>query len=262
VSEATAPVGRPEVEPEAPAAPTRPHYGRVLLKISGEALLGDRTYGVDPDFCNFIARQVRDVHALGVQVAIVVGGGNIFRGLQAAAKGMDRATGDYIGMLATVMNALALQDAFERAGMPTRVMTAIAMNEVAEPYIRRRAVRHLEKGRVVILAAGTGNPYFTTDTAAALRAVEIGAEVILKATKVDGVYDADPLTTPDARRHEHLTFSQVLADRLQVLDSTAVSLCMENDLPIIVFDLNRPDNIRRVALGEPVGTLIDGGPSA
>jgi uridylate kinase len=262
VSEATAPVGRPEVEPQAAAAPPRPRFGRVLLKISGEALLGDRPYGVDPDFCAFIARQVGDVHALGVQVAIVVGGGNIFRGLQAAAKGMDRATGDYIGMLATVMNALALQDAFERSGMPTRVMTAIAMNEVAEPYIRRRAVRHLEKGRVVILAAGTGNPYFTTDTAAALRAVEIGAEVILKATKVDGVYDADPLTNPRARRHEHLTYGQVLADRLQVLDSTAVTLCMENDLPIVVFDLNRPDNIRRVALGEPVGTLIDGGPSA
>jgi uridylate kinase len=172
---------------------------------------------------------------------------------------MDRATGDYIGMLATVMNALALQDAFERAGMPTRVMTAIGMNEVAEPYIRRRAVRHLEKGRVVILAAGTGNPYFTTDTAAALRAVEIGAEVILKATRVDGVYDSDPLTNPGAQRHDHLTYGQVLADRLQVLDATAVSLCMENDLPIVVFDLNRPDNIRRVALGESVGTLIDGG---
>ncbi|HET7677835.1 MAG TPA: UMP kinase [Candidatus Limnocylindrales bacterium] len=239
-----------------------PRYRRILLKISGEALLGERTYGVEPDVCEFVAHQLRDVRALGVEVAVVVGGGNIFRGLAAAAEGMDRATGDYIGMLATVMNALALQDAFERAGMPTRVMSAIAMSEVAEPYIRRRAERHLEKGRTVIFAAGTGNPYFSTDTAAALRAAEIGAEVILKGTKVDGVYDADPVTHPDATRHAHLTYGQVLADRLQVLDSTAVSLCMENDLPIIVFDMNRPDNIRRAALGEPVGTLIDGGSPA
>jgi uridylate kinase len=230
-----------------------------LLKVSGEALLGDRPYGVDPAFCSFIAAQVAKVQALGVEVAIVVGGGNIFRGMAAAAKGMDRATGDYIGMLATAMNALALQDAIEKAGVPTRVMSAIAMNEVAEPYIRRRAQRHLEKGRVVIFAAGTGNPYFTTDTAAALRAVEIGAEVILKATKVDGVYDSDPLTDPSAVRHDHLTYADVLSGRLQVLDATAVSLCMENDLPIIVFDLNQPDNIRRVASGEPVGTRIDGG---
>ncbi|KRT63810.1 MAG: uridylate kinase, uridylate kinase [Chloroflexi bacterium CSP1-4] len=239
-----------------------PRYGRILLKISGEALLGDRQYGVDPGFCAFIARQVADVHGLGVQVAIVVGGGNIFRGMAAAAKGMDRATGDYIGMLATAMNALALQDAIEKAGVATRVMSAIAMNEVAEPYIRRRAVRHLEKGRVVIFAAGTGNPYFTTDTAAALRAVEIGAEVILKATKVDGVYDADPIKDPQAHRHDHLSYADVLNGRLQVLDATAVSLCMENDLPIVVFDLNTPDNIRRVALGETVGTRIDGGDTA
>jgi uridylate kinase len=232
------------------------HYGRILLKLSGEALLGDRQYGVDPAFCAFIARQVAEVHQLGVEIGIVVGGGNIFRGLAAAARGMDRATGDYIGMLATVMNALALQDALERVGVPTRVMSAIGMNEVAEPYIRRRAVRHLEKGRVVILAAGTGNPYFTTDTAAALRAVEIGAEVILKATKVDGVYDADPVTNPGAHRYDRLAYSDLLRDRLRVLDATAVSLCMENDLPIVVFDLNQPDNIRRVALGEPVGTLI------
>ncbi len=231
-------------------------YRRILLKLSGEALLGDRQYGVDPAFCTFIARQVADVHRLGVEIGIVVGGGNIFRGLAAAAKGMDRATGDYIGMLATVMNALALQDALERVGVQTRVMSALGMNEVAEPYIRRRAVRHLEKGRVVILAAGTGNPYFTTDTAAALRAVEIGAEIILKATKVDGVYDADPLTNPDARRYDRLVYADLLRDRLKVIDATAVSLCMENDLPIVVFDLNHPDNIRRVALGEPVGTLI------
>jgi uridylate kinase len=239
-----------------------PHYRRILLKLSGEALLGTRQYGVDPEFCSFIASQVAEVVGLGVQVGIVVGGGNIFRGLAAAARGMDRATGDYIGMLATVMNSLALQDALERAGVTTRVMSAIAMNEVAEPYIRRRAVRHLEKGRVVILAAGTGNPYFTTDTAAALRAVEIGAEVLLKATRVDGVYDADPVSHPDATRYDRLTFSDLLRDRLQVMDATAVSLCMENDLPIIVFDLNRPDNIRRVASGEVVGTLISGGDPA
>jgi len=194
-----------------------------------------------------------------VEVAIVVGGGNIFRGLAAAARGMERATGDYIGMLATVMNALALQDALEKEGSPTRVMTAIGMDEVAEPYIRRRAMRHLEKGRVVILAAGTGNPYFTTDTAAALRAVEIGAQVLLKGTKVDGVYTADPKLEPDAERHERITYAQVLADRLNVLDSTAVSLCMENDLPIVVFDMQQPDNIRRAAIGEPIGTLIHGG---
>jgi len=250
-------------EPPAPAAPagTAPalRYGRILLKISGEALLGDRPYGVDPAFCAFIATQVAAAHRAGVQVGLVVGGGNIFRGLAAAARGMDRATGDYMGMLATVMNGLALQDALERAGIPTRVMTAIAMNEIAEPYIRRRAIRHLEKGRVTIFVAGTGNPYFTTDTAAALRAVEIGATVLLKATKVDGVYDADPLTHPDAKRYTELTYGDVLADRLAVLDATAVSLCMENDLPIIVFDLNEPDNVRRAALGEQVGTRISGG---
>ncbi|HWH36272.1 MAG TPA: UMP kinase [Candidatus Limnocylindrales bacterium] len=233
-------------------------YRRVLLKISGEALMGQRQYGVDPEVCKFIAGQLRDVHGLGIQLALVVGGGNIFRGLAASAKGMDRATGDYIGMLATVMNALALQDALEKASVPTRVLSAIAMNEVAEPYIRRRAMRHLEKGRVIILAAGTGNPYFTTDTAAALRAVEIGAEVLLKGTKVDGVYDSDPLMNPSAERHEHLSFDHVLTERLGVLDSTAVSLCMDNDLPIVVFDMNAPGHIRAAALGEPVGTLIDG----
>ncbi len=236
-------------------------YGRVVLKVSGEAMLGGRQYGVSPEFCAFIAGQLADVHAAGVQVAIVVGGGNIFRGLAASAKGMDRATADHIGMLATVMNALALQDALEKAGVPTRVMTAIAMNEVAEPYIRRRAERHLEKGRFVILAAGTGNPYFTTDTAAALRAVEIDAQILLKATKVDAVYDADPKTTPGARRYDHLTYSDFLAARLQVLDSTAISLCMENQLPILVFNVNEDDNVRRAALGESVGTLIDGGPA-
>jgi uridylate kinase len=235
-----------------------PRFRRILLKLSGEALLGSRQYGVDPAVCAFIAQQVAAVRARGVEVGIVVGGGNIFRGLSAAAQGMDRATGDYIGMLATVMNGLALQDAVERAGLPTRVMSAIAMSEVAEPYIRRRAVRHLEKGRVAIFVAGTGNPYFTTDTAAALRAVEIGAEVLLKATKVDGVYDADPMTHPNARRYAQLEYADLLRDQLKVLDAAAVSLCMENDLPIVVFDLNKPDNITRVAVGEPVGTLISG----
>ena len=241
------------------AATAEGKYARILLKLSGEALLGSRTYGVDPETCSIIAGQVNGITAAGVEVAIVVGGGNIFRGLAAAARGMDRATGDYMGMLATVMNALALQDALESAGVESRVMTAIGMDEVAEPYIRRRAVRHLEKGRVVLLAAGTGNPYFTTDTAAALRAVEIGAQVLLKATKVDGVYSADPVTNPDAIRHEQLTYTNILAQRLAVMDSTAVSLCMDNDMPIVVFDINKRDNISRAALGEPVGTLIHGG---
>jgi uridylate kinase len=249
--------GREHAAPGGSAtAPAAVRYRRVLLKLSGEALLGERPYGVDPAVCAFIAKQIGEVHATGVEVGVVVGGGNIFRGLAASARGMDRATGDYIGMLATVMNGLALQDAIERAGMPVRVMSAIAMNEIAEPYIRRRAVRHLEKGRVTIFVAGTGNPYFTTDTAAALRAVEIGAEVLLKATKVDGVYDADPMKDPTARRYDRLTYQDVLRDQLKVLDAAAVSLCQENDLPILVFDLNTPDNIRRVATGEPVGTLI------
>jgi uridylate kinase len=251
-------------DPKAAVArePRSLRYSRILLKLSGEALLGDRPYGVDPAVCTFIAAQVGEVHRLGVQIGIVVGGGNIFRGLAASARGMDRATGDYIGMLATVMNGLALQDALERAGVPTRVMTAIAMNEVAEPYIRRRAIRHLEKGRVALFVAGTGNPYFTTDTAAALRAVEINAEVLMKATKVDGVYDMDPMSNPEARRYAELGYGDLLRDQLKVLDATAVSLCMENDLPIIVFDLNQPDNIRRVAIGEAVGTLISGAPNA
>jgi uridylate kinase len=236
-------------------------YKRILLKLSGEALLGDRQYGVDPEFCMTIARQVAEVHSLGVQIGIVVGGGNIFRGLAASARGMDRATGDYIGMLATVMNGLALQDALEKVGLPTRVMSAIGMNEIAEPYIRRRAVRHLEKGRVAIFVAGTGNPYFTTDSAAALRAIEIDAEVLLKATKVDGVYDADPLTHPEARRYAELVYSDLLRDQLKVMDAAAVSLCMENDLPIVVFDLNQRDTIVRVVQGEAIGTVISAGRS-
>ena len=235
-------------------------YQRILLKLSGEALLGKLEYGVDPTVVAFGAEQVKAVTALGVQVGIVVGGGNIFRGMAAAtATGMDRATADYIGMLATAMNGLALQDALERAGVPTRVMTAIDMNEVAEPYIRRRAVRHLEKGRVVVFVAGTGNPYFTTDTAAALRAVEIGAEVVLKATKVDGVYDKDPVKHPDAKRYPAITYGQVLVDGLRVLDAAAVSLCMENDLPIVVFDLDAHENILKAVRGETVGTLISKG---
>jgi len=235
-------------------------YQRILLKLSGEALLGKLEYGVDPEVVAFVAEQVKAVTALGVQVGIVVGGGNIFRGMAAATStGMDRATADYIGMLATAMNGLALQDALERAGVPTRVMTAIDMNEVAEPYIRRRAVRHLEKGRVVIFVAGTGNPYFTTDTAAALRAVEIGAEVVLKATKVDGVYDKDPVKYPDAKRYPAITYGQVLVDGLRVLDAAAVSLCMENDLPIMVFDLDAHENILKAVRGEKIGTLISKG---
>jgi uridylate kinase len=235
-------------------------YQRILLKLSGEALLGKLEYGVDPEVVAFVAEQVKAVTALGVQVGIVVGGGNIFRGMAAAtATGMDRATADYIGMLATAMNGLALQDALERAGVPTRVMTAIDMNEVAEPYIRRRAVRHLEKGRVVVFVAGTGNPYFTTDTAAALRAVEIGAEVVLKATKVDGVYDKDPVKHADAKRYPAITYAQVLVDGLRVLDAAAVSLCMENNLPIVVFDLDAHENILKAVRGETVGTLISKG---
>jgi uridylate kinase len=235
-------------------------YQRILLKLSGEALLGKLEYGVDPEVVAFVAEQVKAVTALGVQVGIVVGGGNIFRGMAAAtATGMDRATADYIGMLATAMNGLALQDALERADVPTRVMTAIDMNEVAEPYIRRRAVRHLEKGRVVVFVAGTGNPYFTTDTAAALRAVEIGAQVVLKATKVDGVYDKDPVKHPDAKRYPAITYGQVLVDGLRVLDAAAVSLCMENDLPIVVFDLDAHENILKAVRGETVGTLISKG---
>jgi uridylate kinase len=231
-------------------------YRRILLKLSGEALLGEQPYGVDPAVVAFVAEQVRSVRDLSVEVGIVVGGGNIFRGMAGAATGMDRATADYIGMLATAMNGLALQDALERAGVPTRVMTAIDMNEVAEPYIRRRAQRHMEKGRVVVFVAGTGNPYFTTDTAAALRAVEIGAEVVLKATKVDGVYDKDPAKHADARRFPAISYTKVLVDGLKVLDAAAVSLCMENDLPIVVFDLDAPENILRAVRGEDVGTMI------
>ena len=232
-------------------------YRRILLKLSGEALMGERPYGIDPEILQSIASEVAAVVRAGVQVAIVVGGGNIWRGRkEAAAQGMDQASADYVGMLATVINALTLQDAIERAGIPTRVLTAIAMQEVAEPYIRRRAIRHLEKGRVVIFGAGSGNPFFTTDTTAALRAAEIDAEVIFKATKVDGVYDADPKTHPQARRYDVLSYQDVLTHDLRVMDSTAIALCKENQLPIVVFDLTTPGNIYRVVQGEPIGTWI------
>jgi len=235
-----------------------PKYSRILLKLSGEALAGQQGYGIDPEVIASIAAEVRDVVALGVQVALVIGGGNIFRGVAAASRGMDRASADYMGMLATVMNSLALQDALEQLEVKTRVQSAIEMQEVAEPYIRRRAVRHLEKGRVVIFAAGTGNPFFTTDTAASLRAMEIGAEVILKATKVDGVYTADPAKDKDAVKFPTLTYIEVLKRGLQVMDATATSLCMDNKLPIVVFDLTCRGNIQRVVLGEPIGTIVKG----
>jgi uridylate kinase len=236
--------------------PSEPSYRRILLKLSGEALMGDQAYGVDPIVAARIAEDIAELQSLGVQAAIVIGGGNIFRGLAASARGMDRSTADYMGMLATVINALALQDALEKNGVPTRVLTAIEMRAVAEPFIRRRAIRHLEKGRVVVFAAGTGNPYFTTDTAAALRAMEIKADVILKGTKVDGIYSADPVTQPDATRYERVSYIQVLQERLQVMDATAISLCMDNKLPIIVFNLKTPGNIRRVIMGEAVGTIV------
>jgi uridylate kinase len=232
------------------------HYTRVLLKLSGEALMGDQAYGVDPAVATQIAEDIADIQSLGVQAAVVIGGGNIFRGLAASAQGMDRSTADHMGMLATVINALALQDALEHQGVPTRVLTAIEMRAVAEPFIRRRAVRHLEKGRVVVFAAGTGNPYFTTDTAAALRAMEIKAEVILKGTKVDGIYTADPVKVPTATRYEQISYLQVLQERLQVMDATAISLCMDNRMPIVVFNLKTPGNIRRVVMGESVGTTV------
>ncbi|AFY62045.1 MULTISPECIES: UMP kinase [Cyanophyceae] len=233
-------------------------YQRVLLKLSGEALMGDLAYGIDPTIVQAFASEIAQVVQAGVQTAIVVGGGNIFRGMKGAAAGMDRATADYIGMIATVMNAMTLQDALERMDIPTRVQTAIAMQEVAEPYIRRRAIRHLEKSRVVIFGAGSGNPFFTTDTTAALRAAEIDAEVIFKATKVDGVYDSDPRKNPQAKRFQTLTYSHALANNLGVMDSTAIALCKDNDIPIVVFSLSEPGNIYRALMGEAIGTLVGG----
>jgi len=234
-----------------------PRYRRVLLKLSGEALLGRRQYGIDFDVVRSIATQVGSVHTLGVNVGIVIGGGNIFRGMAASRRGFDRATGDYMGMLATVINSLALQEALEDFGVPARTMTAITMPQVAEQWIRRRALRHLEKGRVIILAAGTGNPYFTTDTTAALRALEIEADVLLKATKVDGIYESDPLENPDARKYDRLDYLEALNERgIDVMDNTALTLCMDNKLPIIVFDLLKEGNIERVVRGDEIGTLV------
>jgi uridylate kinase len=233
-----------------------PAFRRILLKLSGEALMGDKGFGLDPAVVATVADEVAEVHGLGVQVALVVGGGNIFRGSQSATLGLDRVAADYMGMLATVMNGLALQNALEQRGVETRHMTAIAMAALAEPYIRRRAIRHLEKGRIVLFTAGTGSPYFTTDSAAALRATEIKAEVLLKATKVDGVYTADPFKDPAARRYESLSYMEALEGGLKVMDATAISLCMENQIPIRVFDLFRRGNIRRVVEGEPVGSVV------
>jgi uridylate kinase len=231
-------------------------YGRVLLKLSGEALMGEQQYGIDPTVTTLVASEIAEIQSLGVQVGVVIGGGNLFRGLAASARGMDRATADYMGMLATVINGLALQDSLEKNGVNTRVLTAIEMRAVAEPFIRRRAVRHLEKGRVVVFAAGTGNPYFTTDTAAALRAMEIKADVILKGTKVDGIYTADPMIHPTATKYERISYIKVLEQGLRVMDATAISLCMDNKLPIVVFNLRTPGNLRRVIGGESVGTTV------
>ena len=233
-----------------------PKFQRVLLKISGEVLAGDQGYGIDPKVIDAVSTEIQDIHDLGVEVAVVIGGGNIFRGLAASAGGMERSSADYMGMLATVLNALALQNALERKGVFTRVQSAIEMRQLAESYIRRRAIRHLEKKRVVIFAGGTGNPYFSTDTAAALRAMEIGAQVILKGTKVDGIYDADPMKHPKAKRYDELTFFQVIEKDLRVMDSTAVTLCMDHSLPLIVFNLKENGNIKRIILGQKIGTIV------
>lgn len=241
--------------PKPPGKRSQP-YKRILLKLSGEALAGQAGYGIDTDVLNVVAKEIKGIHEMGVQIGIVVGGGNIFRGIKGATKGMDRASADYMGMIATVLNCLALQDALEREGVHTRVQSAIEMQEVAEPYIRRRAIRHLEKNRVVIFGGGNGNPYFTTDTTAALRAMEVGCEVVLKATKVDGVYDADPMKVKDAKRFDDLTYMEVLQRGLKVMDSTAISLCMDNQLPIIVFDLHQSGALSRVVQGDALGTLV------
>ena len=234
-------------------------YQRILLKLGGEALAGQKGYGIDDAVLARIAGEIKEVHATGCETALVLGGGNILRGVEASARGIARATGDYMGMLATVINSLAMQEALEKLEVPTRVMSALAVAQVAEPYIRRRATRHLEKGRVVIFASGTGNPYFTTDTAASLRAMEIGAQAIFKATKVDGIYSADPMTDVDARRYKQLTYIEVLQQHLKVMDSTAISLCMDNNLPILVFSMLEPGNIPRVVRGEQIGTVVHGG---
>lgn len=238
------------------APASTPVYRRVLLKLSGEALMGEEQFGIDPAVASRIASDIAEIQNLGVETAVVIGGGNIFRGLAASAKGMDRATADYMGMLATVINALALQDALEQQGVVTRVVSAIEMRAVAEPFIRRRAIRHLEKGRVVVFAAGTGSPYFTTDTTAALRAMEMKADVILKGTRVDGIYSADPMLHPDATRFDRISYLEVIDQGLKVMDATAITLCMDNRLPIVVFDLRTPGNLRRTIMGEPVGSIV------
>jgi uridylate kinase len=237
---------------------SEPVFRRVLLKLSGEALASEKGFGIDPQAINKISDEIREIYELNIQLALVIGGGNIFRGVSGTAQGLDRASGDYMGMLATVINSLALQNALERRKIPTRVLSAIEMHQVAEPYIRRRAIRHLEKGRIVIFAGGTGNPYFSSDTAAALRAMEIGAEAILKATKVDGVYDSDPLVNKNAIKFDRLTYLDYLNKNCKVMDSTAISLCMDNNLPVLIFNLNVPNNIKKVLLGAKVGTIIEG----
>ncbi|MEN2993928.1 MAG: UMP kinase [Thermodesulfovibrio sp.] len=231
-------------------------YKRVLLKLSGEALMGEKGYGIDPFTVNYMAEEIKKAYQLGVEIAVVIGGGNIWRGSEAQAQGIERATADYMGMLATVINALALQNSLEKLEVDTRVQSAIDMRQLAEPYIRRKAIRHLEKGRVVIFAAGTGNPYFTTDTAAALRAIEIGADVILKGTKVDGIYSSDPFKDSKAKKFDILTYMDVIRDSLKVMDSTAITLCMENNLPIVVFNIKKPDNFKRIILGEKIGSIV------
>jgi uridylate kinase len=235
---------------------SQPIYKKILLKLSGEALMGDQSYGIDPATVQFMAAEIKKVYDMGIQISVVIGGGNIFRGVEASVKGMERASADYMGMLATVINALALQNSLEKLGLETRVQSAIEMRELAESYIRRKAMRHLEKGRIVIFAAGTGNPYFTTDTAAALRAMEIGAEVILKGTKVDGVYTADPAKDPTAKKYDVISYFDVIKQDLKVMDSTAITLCMDNNLPIVVFDIKKTDNIRKLLLGQKIGTTV------
>jgi uridylate kinase len=234
----------------------KPVYKRILLKLSGEALMGDKSYGLDPVTVRFMADEIKKVFDMKVQVAVVIGGGNIFRGVEASLKGMERASADYMGMLATVINSLALQNALERVGLQTRVQSAIEMRQLAESYIRRKAIRHLEKGRIVIFAAGTGNPYFTTDTAAALRAIEIGADVIMKGTKVDGIYDADPVKDPTAKKYSAISYIDVIKQNLKVMDTTAITLCMDNNLPIVVFDIKKSDNIKNILLGRKIGTTV------
>ncbi|HOA83487.1 MAG TPA: UMP kinase [Thermodesulfovibrio thiophilus] len=231
-------------------------FKRILLKLSGEALMGEKGYGIDPVTVNYMAEEIKKAYELGIEIAVVIGGGNIFRGVEAAEQGIERATADYMGMLATVINALALQNALEKIDVNTRVQSAIEMRELAEPYIRRKAMRHLEKGRVVIFAAGTGNPYFTTDTAAALRAIEIGADVIMKGTKVDGIYSSDPFKDPKAKKFDKLTYMDVIRDSLKVMDSTAITLCMDNNLPIVVFNIRKSDNLKKIILGQKIGSIV------